>query len=267
MNEGMRRRRSGAPSPSQRRLNVNPRSPSLSQKTSSPPPSGRSSSIRRSSPSLSQKLDSPSSASTRSISNVRISRNNSEGNTRDQNGAMFSRENLELLSEEDADQDKMHMLLNGTATSPWFAYYESTTGRPVYYNEITEEKTWELPKHASITWVDEDSIDGEKCPTYDPENLGEDYLDTPWRKPSVQAARHSHSRKVSLGGKASLFTPILDIDDVGPGVQTYFFFLRSTTIIFWILSIIVVPLIVTNTSGSRIPPSSMDYLWMPKRLQ
>ena len=47
-----------------------------------------------------------------------------------------------------------------------------TTGHPVYYNEITEEKTWELPKHAKITWVDEDSIDGEKCPTYDPENLG-----------------------------------------------------------------------------------------------
>ena len=219
VNNGMRRRRSGAPSPSQRRLNVNSRSPSLSQKTSSPPPSVRSSSIRRSSPSLSQKIDSPSSASTRSISNENL-RNNSE-ETQDQNGAMFSRKILNL-SEGDADQDKMHMLLNGTATSPWFAYYESTTGRPVYYNEITEEKTWELPKHASITWVDEDSIDGEKCPTYDPENLGEDYLDTPWRKPSVQAARHSHSRKISLSGEASLFTPILEIDDVGPGVQTYF---------------------------------------------
>ena len=180
---------------------MNSRSPSLSQKTSSPPPSVRSSSIRRSSPSLSQKIDSPSSASTRSISNVRISRTNSGGDNRDQNGAMFSRENLELLSEEDANQDKMHMLLNGTETSPWFAYYESTTGHPVYYNEITEEKTWEVPKNAKITWLDEDSIDGEKCPTYDPENLGEDYLDTPWRKPSVQAARHSHSRKISLGGK------------------------------------------------------------------
>ena len=87
------------------------------------------------------------------------------------------------------------------------------------------KKTWEVPKNAKITWLDEDSIDGEKCPTYDPENLGEDYLDTPWRKPSVQAARHSHSRKISLSGEASLFTPILEIDDVGSGVQLYFFFL------------------------------------------
>ena len=54
------------------------------------------------------------------------------------------------------------------------------------------------------------------------------------------------------------------MDDLGSGVQSYLYFVRSMAISFWILSILVIPIIATNISGNRISPLHMDYFWMLK---
>eukprot|EP00943_MAST-04B_sp_MAST-4B-sp1_P005882 g5882.t1 len=269
----VRRRRSGAPSPT---IRTSTRGPNLSQKTSSPI-------IRTTIPALSQKIStprsnvsnltrntgvsrrkSPSSGSTQSVSQVRISQNNTPIHVNN-NNSIFSKENLERLNEDvNDDENKFHVLLNRAVSPHWTAFYESTTGRAVYFNEVTNEQTWEKPLNAIITWVDEDSFAGEKCPNFDPENLGQDYLDTPWVKPSIEAAVHFHNRSISLNGKGSVFTPIFDMDDLGNGVQLYLYLARSMAISFWILSIVAIPMIATNIAGNRISPIHMDYFSLLK---
>lgn len=267
--DGVRRRRSGAPSPAFR---MNGRSPTISQKTATSTPrnnrptisqktSSSSSTRNRSGMRLSRR-NSPSSASTQSISQVRISQSDTPTST---NNTMFSRANLERLNEEvDIDDENVHMLLNKVNTSSWIGFYESTTGRAVYVNELTDEHTWEKPINVKIKWVDEDSFNGENCPNFDPEHLGQDYLDTPWIKPNFEAAIHFHNRSIALNGQGNFFTPIVDMDDLGSGVQSYLYFVRSMAISFWILSILVIPIIATNISGNRISPLHMDYFWMLK---
>ena len=66
---------------------------------------------------------------------------------------MFSRANLERLNEEvDIDDENVHMLLNKVNTSSWIGFYESTTGRAVYVNELTDEHTWEKPINVKTTF-------------------------------------------------------------------------------------------------------------------
>jgi hypothetical protein len=140
----------------------------------------------------------------------------------------------------------------------WIAYHDDVTGFPVYYNTYTESKTWNKPQNAEITWTQPATYGN--VPDYDPENLGHDYLDHPFIEPSIDRAKNFQMRQIAHHGKAHFLSAIHDIHDISQGEQGYLFYLRSLAILFWVLSILVSPLILTNVSGSRIPEKDVD-LW------
>ena len=140
--------------------------------------------------------------------------------------------------------------------SAWIAYHDETTGFPVYFNTITEAQTWQKPENAKITWTAPPNSGS--VPGYDPEQLGSNYLDSEFVPPSIEIARNFHQKNVAKGGKASCCTSIKDIDDIGEGVQGFLYYARSMMVLFWVLSLLVLPVILTNISGQRIPADGVD---------
>ena len=131
-------------------------------------------------------------------------------------------------------------------------------GTTMYYNTLTEETTWKAPKEG-FEWGEE--FPG-RTPSIDPENLGNDYLDTPWVKPSLEQAVQSGALGICLQGKAPLWTSISDMNSIGESGIVYFHFLKTLLSTYFVMSLLYLPTILSNFSGSRIPGDQLDYTSM-----
>ena len=140
------------------------------------------------------------------------------------------------------------------ATTPWIAYINESIGSTMYYNTLTEQTTWEKPR--SFVWGE--NFPG-RTPSVDPEGLGNDYLETPWVKPSLEQAIKNGAHGICLEGKASFWTNISDMNSIGEAGIVYFQFLKTLIATFFVMSLLYLPTILANFGGSRIPGDQLDY--------
>ena len=143
-------------------------------------------------------------------------------------------------------------------TSPWLAFLNEDVGTTMYYNTDTEETTWDVPADG-FQWGE--AFPG-RTPTVDPEGLGNDYLETPWVKPSLEQAMKYGARGVCLDGRASLWTKISDMNSIGEAGQVYFQFLKTLLSTYFIMSLLYLPTLLSNYNGSKIPGDQLDYTSM-----
>lgn len=109
--------------------------------------------------------------------------------------------------------------------------------------------------------ADEDGIANEGRNPFAYENLEEDFERTPWVPPTMAIAEASMRRGMFRGGKAPLWsTTSRDMGDMGVGVALYFRFLYYLAVVFVGMSVLAVPALIMNSSGSRIPGPECDAL-------
>eukprot|EP00949_MAST-11_sp_MAST-11-sp1_P002377 g2377.t1 len=134
----------------------------------------------------------------------------------------------------------------------WVAWVDEQTGFIAYYNEGTKESTWEKPSdEASIRYISEAPNIKMGEAMDDPEGLGDGWESKPWVEPSRVKALRALKVARFREGRTSFCTPIDDMGELGLGILLYFKFLKHFIITFFIMSIIVLPLIAANYLGSR----------------
>ena len=138
--------------------------------------------------------------------------------------------------------------------SPWYAFADADTGYPVYFNQKTEERTWKKPNE-SFQFMDGTMPSGLSI---DPEMLGEDFMDHPFMEPSEEHAIAQATRQVFQQGAHPLCKPV-NFSSLGIGVQGYFLMLQFLILMFFLLSLLVFPLIVTYSSGNRLGTLSSSF--------
>jgi len=146
-------------------------------------------------------------------------------------------------------------IADNARNTPWLAFINDEVGRTMYYNTLTEETTWDKPA-VGFEWGE--AFPG-RTPNVDPEGLGNDYLDTPWVKPSLEQAIMSGELGICLGGKASLCASISAMNSIGASGIIYFHLLKTLTSTFFVMSLLYLPLIVTNYYGNRIPGDQLHF--------
>ena len=72
-----------------------------------------------------------------------------------------------------------------------------------------------------------------------------------WREPQIALAEQFANSNRYKNGKGTCFD--MDVESLGEGMVLYFVFLKVMIGLFTVMTILVVPLLVANFSGSRIP--------------
>ena len=93
------------------------------------------------------------------------------------------------------------------------------------------------------------------------ENLGDDYLDTPWLMPSVAKALQNRRYAMFASGHAPLCaTSSHDLASFGIGISLYLRLLKALTLCFTLMTILSLPAYFFATAGSKIPVEDRDAL-------
>ena len=85
------------------------------------------------------------------------------------------------------------------------------------------------------------------------DTLGDDYLQFPWAKPSVEIAKRAAERQKFHLGKASLSfkeTTTEDLNAMGEGVGIFFDMIYSLSGLLLVASLLSIPAIVLSISGN-----------------
>lgn len=98
------------------------------------------------------------------------------------------------------------------------------------------------------------------------ENLaGDDFLDTPWLKPSIEKAKLFRSNRVFRKGIAPLNTvKVTNSPDLGPGICLYFTFIKHIAIGMFFLTIFSMPSLIFSYYGHAIEESDQDIFGLYK---
>jgi hypothetical protein len=97
------------------------------------------------------------------------------------------------------------------------------------------------------------------------EGLDEDFLSTPWRVPSIQAAKDYKFSEVYRGGEGNMAeVDVTAAAELGVGVRMYFQFVKSIGVALLIMSILSVPLIFFALKGKGIAVEDQDPLSLYK---
>jgi len=95
----------------------------------------------------------------------------------------------------------------------------------------------------------------------DPEGLGDDWMTTPYKEPSLDEAIKKGLKERFMAGKADFFnTSIVEMGSDGIGVCLYFLILRSLATIFLVMTIIALPSLIFNIIGAGVSPAELDSL-------
>lgn len=96
---------------------------------------------------------------------------------------------------------------------------------------------------------------------YEYEGLGDNYHSTPWVPPQITKAKHYREASVYGLGRAPICsTGTADLNSLGVGVTLYFRFLKYLTCIFFLMTVLAIPVMYIAAQGSRIPQRSPDLL-------
>jgi hypothetical protein len=104
------------------------------------------------------------------------------------------------------------------------------------------------PRASKITYKRKPVVD-----TYEDENLGENFDETPWLPPSVMKAMQFKEDNVFRGGIAPLsHVRVVDAPDLSIGVQMYFQFVKTMSWCMLVMSLLSLPCIIFIYSGTKI---------------
>lgn len=97
------------------------------------------------------------------------------------------------------------------------------------------------------------------------ENLGEDFLSSPWLPPSIEKAKEFKAAEVYRGGDWRIDSiDLINASDLGPGVTLYFQFVMTMGIALFFMSILSLPALVFVYSGSRVEYKDKDIFGLYK---
>ena len=136
----------------------------------------------------------------------------------------------------------------------WFAFADADTGNPVYFNQKTGERTWKKP-NKTFQFVDGTMPSGLSG---DPEQLGADYQQHPYMAPSEEHARLHAKRQIFEQGNHPFFQHV-NFSSLGVGVKGYFMMLQFLIVMFFVLSLIVSPLIYSYSQGQGLGTLSSSF--------
>lgn len=104
------------------------------------------------------------------------------------------------------------------------------------------------PRASNITYKRKPKVD-----TYEDENLGENFDETPWLPPSIEKAKEFKEENVFRGGYAPLsHVRVVDAPDLSIGVQMYFQFVKTMSWCMFAMSLLSLPCIIFVYNGSNI---------------
>lgn len=106
---------------------------------------------------------------------------------------------------------------------------------------------------------------GNKDDEDDDEHLGADFLDTPYKPPTIQRALMHREAVIFHKGHAPLCGDAasrkqIHLSDLGIGLRLYFNFIRVLIISFALLLVLNLPALLLYSSGSRIKEEQQDLL-------
>lgn len=93
------------------------------------------------------------------------------------------------------------------------------------------------------------------------ERLDEDFLSTPWRIPSVEAAKEYKFAEVYRGGESNMAAVnVTAAAELGVGVRMYFQFIKSMGVALLLMTLLTVPLVAFALKGNGISLEDQDPL-------
>ena len=148
-------------------------------------------------------------------------------------------------------------ILKQTSTPPstWISFVDKSTKRVCYYNVTTEQQTWERPANvdeADIEFVEDAHLSSTLT---DPEGLDDDFATNgkTFVSPNFNLAIEHRDRLIFRNGKSKVcFSNILVFAEHSEALALYFYFLRSFTITFSIMTLVGLPLILANYNGNGL---------------
>jgi hypothetical protein len=156
------------------------------------------------------------------------------------------------LDDEDEDVDFLHKVRETIST-------KNSGAPPPEAGEEMEFTSLDSPY--ARDGIVEKIIKGGAGLTKQEENLGDDFLETPWHIPDVDKASEYHSAQVYREGLATTSSVALTSDaDLGSGVRLYFHFVKSLGVALVLLSTLSLPLLLFAYSGSAVTPEQRDSL-------
>lgn len=168
----------------------------------------------------------------------------------------------ELLTHQNPDSD--HGTFN-SHNSP----HVHETGEELKDNAVTQIETTRTllsdqsdispPQRKSIAQQHRVSIEDGSMEEYEDENLGEDFLESPWVPPSIELAEEFRYKNLfrPLDMKLSAIN-VTKARDCGPGLPLHFQFVKSMGICFFIMSLFSIPALFFSFIGSKIPFEDQD---------
>lgn len=93
------------------------------------------------------------------------------------------------------------------------------------------------------------------------EHLGEDFTEYDrWIQPSIAQAERNRESSMFEKGEAGVWsTRIQELEDLGPNVALYFYFMQWLIIVFGVLSVFSLPALMVSVGGERIPLANRDF--------
>lgn len=100
-----------------------------------------------------------------------------------------------------------------------------------------------------------------QCIDIKSEDLGEDFEDSPWIPPSIEKAILFRKEILFKSGREKIQNVKLTKEiEYGPGLVLYFEFMKSMAILFFILSILSIPILLFSYLGSKVPTLDRDFI-------
>lgn len=127
--------------------------------------------------------------------------------------------------------------------------YENTTIESVLKANAANRKIELGPKTEALYGLE-----------YDDEKLGDDFEENPWKPPNCQRSLEFKENQLYRAGRASTFSCMTDLKDLGAGIPLYFQFARSITVCLFCMSLLALPALVLAYNGSRIPQQDRDII-------
>jgi hypothetical protein len=91
------------------------------------------------------------------------------------------------------------------------------------------------------------------------EKLDEDFLQTPWRLPSIDIAKDYRFQEVYRGGEGNMSAiHITEASELGVGVRMYFQFLKTMAIGLFLMTLLSIPMILLTSKGNGIALEDQD---------
>ena len=142
----------------------------------------------------------------------------------------------------------------------WLAYMDEASGVPFFVHAKSGYTTWVEPEDGDFVWGEEgDAMDiSEK----EKENLGPDFLDTPWVCPTYARAIEHRKNKLFERGEANICSMNSKrLGKLGVGVKLYFELVQFFAVMLLMFGLLSIPALQAYTSGTGIAPANLDP-WM-----